>query len=298
MKIAIYGNSRQNAFLPQIADFLKLLDKNGVEIYMSGHFSDYLLKNDIPQNWIILHDFAGADIDRVISLGGDGTFLRAAQWVGRSQTPILGINTGHLGFLASYSLDETDELIKVILDPVVTVEPRMLLNVECPGMPGDFWPYALNEVAFMKSDTSSMLNVRTWIDGHYLADYLADGLIVATPTGSTAYNLSVGGPILDPTLRAMVLSPIAPHSLTMRPLVVRGDSEISAAVFSKAHNYRVSIDGRQFTMPCRIQGKTCDPQVKITRADVVVNIMRRPDSHFSEILRNKMLWGRATISLP
>ena len=161
MKIAIYGNSRQNAFLPQIADFLKLLDKNGIEIYMSGHFSDYLLKNDIPQNWIILHDFASADIDRVISLGGDGTFLRAAQWVGRSQVPILGINTGHLGFLASYSLDETDELIKAILNPVVTVEPRMLLHIECAGMPDDFWPYALNEVAFMKSDTSSMLNVRT-----------------------------------------------------------------------------------------------------------------------------------------
>lgn len=297
MKIAIYGNSRQNAFLPQIAEFLKLLDKNGIEIYMSAHFSDYLLKNDIPQNWIILHDFASADIDRVISLGGDGTFLRAAQWVGRSQVPILGINTGHLGFLASYSLDETDELIKAILNPVVTVEPRMLLHIECAGMPDDFWPYALNEVAFMKSDTSSMLNVRTWIDGHYLVDYLADGLIVATPTGSTAYNLSVGGPILDPTLRAMVLSPIAPHSLTMRPLVVRGDSEVSAAVFSKANNYRVSIDGRQFTMPCCTQGKTCDPQVKITRADVVVNIMRRPDSHFSEILRNKLLWGRATISL-
>lgn len=297
MKIAIYGNSRQNAFLPQIAEFLKLLDKNCIEIYMSGHFSDYLLKNDIPQNWIVLHDFAGADIDRVISIGGDGTFLRAAQWVGPSQVPILGINTGHLGFLASYSLDETDELIKAILNPVVTVEPRMLLHIECAGMPDDFWPYALNEVAFMKSDTSSMLNVRTWIDGHYLADYLADGLIVATPTGSTAYNLSVGGPILDPTLRAMVLSPIAPHSLTMRPLVVRGDSEISAAVFSKANNYRVSIDGRQFTMSCCTQGKTCDPQVKITRADVVVNIMRRPDSHFSEILRNKLLWGRATISL-
>ena len=204
---------------------------------------------------------------------------------------------GHLGFLASYSLDETDELIKAILNPVVTVEPRMLLHIECAGMPDDFWPYALNEVAFMKSYTSSMLNVRTWIDGHYLTDYLADGLIVATPTGSTAYNLSVGGPILDPTLRAMVLSPIAPHSLTMRPLVVRGDSEISAAVFSKANNYRVSIDGRQFTMSCCTQGKTCDPQVKITRADVVVNIMRRPDSHFSEILRNKLLWGRATISL-
>lgn len=297
MKIAIYGNSRQNAFLPQIAEFLKLLQQNGIEIYMSGHFSDYLLKNDIPQNWIILHDFASADIDRVISLGGDGTFLRAAQWVGRSQVPILGINTGHLGFLASYSLDETDELIKAILNPVVTVEPRMLLHIECAGMPDDFWPYALNEVAFMKSDTSSMLNVRTWIDGHYLTDYLADGLIVATPTGSTAYNLSVGGPILDPTLRAMVLSPIAPHSLTMRPLVVRGDSEVSASVFSKANNYRVSIDGRQFTMPCCTQGKTCDPQVKITRADVVVNIMRRPDSHFSEILRDKLLWGRATISL-
>ena len=274
MKIGIYGNSRQNAFLPQIAEFLKLLDKNGIEIYMSGHFSDYLLKNDIPQNWIVLHDFAGADIDRVISIGGDGTFLRPPQ-----------------------SLDETDELIKAILNPVVTVEPRMLLHIECAGMPDDFWPYALNEVAFMKSYTSSMLNVRTWIDGHYLTDYLADGLIVAKPTGSTAYNLSVGGPILDPTLRAMVLSPIAPHSLTMRPLVVRGDSEISAAVFSKANNYRVSIDGRQFTMSCCTQGKTCDPQVKITRADVVVNIMRRPDSHFSEILRNKLLWGRATISL-
>lgn len=293
--VAVYGNPRQAAYLSQIARFLQLLEERGVAIYVYDEFDNFLRMGGVEGSWHPCREFPREKVRCTTSIGGDGTFLRCAQWCGASGVPILGINTGHLGFLASYSFDETEELVRVLLDGSGRVEPRMLLKVESPDMPSDVWPYALNEVAMLKSDTASMVNIRTWIDGNYLADYLADGLIIATPTGSTAYNLSVGGPILEPTVENMVLSPSAPHSLTMRPLVIGGDACVTAAVISKAHKCRISIDGRPFTIRCRSQVEGCAPELRVTKADFSINILRRPDSHFSQILRNKLLWGQGTV---
>ncbi len=294
--IAIYGNTRQDAYLPRIARFLHTLEGHGVTLYVEGRFSEYLRRGGVYGRWEVREAFPADDVDRVVSLGGDGTFLRCARWVAYHGTPILGINTGHLGFLASYSFDEMDELVHILLGGLGRIEPRMVLRVVSGCLPEGVWPYALNEVAILKSDSSSMLDICTWIDGNYLADYLADGLLVATPTGSTAYNLSVGGPILDPTVSNMVLSPVAPHSLTMRPLVVGGDSQVAVAVSSKAHRCRISLDGLAFSMPCIQEGETAQPALSITKAGFAVNILRRPESHFSDILRNKLMWGRGLIS--
>lgn len=288
----MYGNPKQNAYIGRILSFIDSLLEHGMTLWANSEFSDYLQANGLKQRWTPAGQLP-AGLDCIVSIGGDGTFLRAAQWAGDSGVPILGINTGHLGFLASYSFDETDLLIDVLTKGNGRIEPRMLLHVECDDMPADFWPYALNEVAIIKSDSASMVNVRTWINNGYLADYLSDGLIVSTPTGSTAYNLSVGGPILEPTASNIVLSPIAAHSLTMRPLVVGGDAEVRAAVISRTGKCRISMDGRTFKLHTHKHDENVEPAIRITRSRFTINILRRPDSHFAEILRNKLLWGTA-----
>ncbi len=269
-----------------LVEFFRKLREKGFSVSVCRIFGDYLAQHGIaPEGFRIVDELPG-DTECVISIGGDGTFLRAAQWVSGREVPILGINTGHLGFLASYSLEETDELTEVIEKDAGVVERRMMLEVECGAMPADFQPYALNEVAVMRGETASMVTVHAEVDGYFLADYMADGLVVATPTGSTAYNLSAGGPILMPTLDCAVLSPIAPHSLTMRPLVVRGDSEIRLTASSRVRFARVSLDGRYFMMECG------EDELRIRRAPFHVAVLRRPGAGFAGLLRQKLLWGR------
>ncbi|MDE5869803.1 MAG: NAD(+)/NADH kinase, partial [Muribaculaceae bacterium] len=207
-----------------------------------------------------------------------------AQWAGECEIPILGVNTGHLGFLASYSLEDTDELLSDVLEDRIRLERRAVIEVECAAMPERFWPYALNEVAVLKGETASMVTVHADIDGYFLADYMSDGLLISTPTGSTAYNLSVGGPILQPTLSCLILSPIAPHSLTMRPLVVSGDSCIALTPRSREGDCRVSLDGRSFLMHS-------GDSLILKEARFKVNVVRRADGNFSRLLRNKLGWA-------
>lgn len=291
-EIAIYGNPKQNDYIGRIEVFLKALTDRGMRLWVYKEFSDYLRAFGVSCDWTPTRRLP-REAERLVSIGGDGTFLRAAKWAGKSGVPILGINTGHLGFLASYSFRETEELVEVLCSGDGRVEKRMLLKVESPDMPANFYPYALNEVAILKSDSASMVNVRTWVNDCYLADYLADGLLVATPTGSTAYNLSAGGPILEPTVSNMVLSPVAPHSLTMRPLVIGGDVEVKASVSCGARRCRVSLDGRTFMLSCGEEYDHGSPSLRITSAAYTVNILHRPDYHFADILRNKLLWGAA-----
>lgn len=286
-RLAVFGNNHQEGYLPLLKDFLWSLASREFEVSLSECFCRYLSANgvNIPDNMHVVSCLP-EDTECVISIGGDGTFLRAAQWVGNREIPILGINTGHLGFLASYSLDEMDELMDVLAADEAEVERRSVLEIDCAAMPDDFWPYALNEVAVLRGETASMVTVRAEVDGYFLADYMADGLVVATPTGSTAYNLSVGGPILMPTLECAVLSPIAPHSLTMRPLVVDGDSEIRLTTSSRVEYSRVSLDGRYFMMACDRD------ELRIRKASFSVMVLRRPDASFVRVLRNKLLLGK------
>lgn len=282
--IAVCGNCRQGEYVARIGQFIRLLLSRGVRVGVRRRFRDYLAQViDLPAGAESIETPEGASA--VVSIGGDGTFLHTARWVGSLGVPVLGINTGHLGFLANYTIDETEELVDALLGGKTVVQRRSLLRICCPAMPEGFFPYALNEVALLKEETSSMISVNVEVDGGYLADYLADGLLVATPTGSTAYNLSVGGPILDPSLSCMVLSPVAPHTLTLRPIVIDGGSRLRAVVTSRSADFRVSVDGESFIAPC-------GTPVLLEPAPYQILTLRRPADTFSSTLRNKLLWGR------
>ena len=285
--ISIFGNNYQEEYLEELGILFGELVSHDFRVYVKQNFGKYLRDNSVPLSEKI--EFVEAlptDTECVLSIGGDGTFLRASEWVGASGVPILGINTGHLGFLASYYLNEVDDIINVLKSDNGTRENRALLEVKCSRMPEGFLPYALNEVVIQRGSNATMVSIHAEIDDHFLADYLADGLVVSTPTGSTAYNLSIGGPILQPTLRCFVISPIAPHSLTMRPLVVAGDSRLKFSATSRSKEVRVSLDGRDFAMPCE------GDYLEVTRAPFTVQVLRRPDASFSRLLRNKLLWGK------
>lgn len=284
-RISIFGSQYQDSHLAGLQYLLEQLENKGFEVAVEENFAKYLRRSGIRTGSARDASLFPEDTECVLSIGGDGTFLHAARWIGKSETPIMGINTGHLGFLAGYSLAETDELLDVLATGRGVEERRAVVEVSCDALPQDFWPYALNEVAVLKGDTASMVTVHADIDGLYLADYQSDGLVVATPTGSTAYNLSVGGPIMQPTLKCLVISPIAPHSLTMRPLVVSGDSRVMLRASSRVGDCRVSLDGRSFLMPC-------GEPLLIKEADFRVVVLRRPDTNYPEILRSKLLWGK------
>ncbi|MDE7412592.1 MAG: NAD(+)/NADH kinase [Muribaculaceae bacterium] len=282
--LAIYGNQYQQGHLPALRRFFDLLAERDFMVYIEREFYDYLSSEGVWVDDVFIVEEFPCGVECVVSIGGDGTFLQAAQWVGKREAPILGVNTGHLGFLASYSLEDAEELLGVLADDRFRLERRAVIEVSCDAMPPLFWPYALNEVAVLKGDTASMVTVHAEIDGYFLADYMSDGLLISTPTGSTAYNLSVGGPILQPTLSCLVLSPIAPHSLTMRPLVVSGDSRIVLTPRSRVRECRVSLDGRSFLM-------CAGDSLVLKEAPFRVCVVRRADGNFSRLLRNKLGWA-------
>ncbi|MCM1153435.1 MAG: NAD(+)/NADH kinase [Muribaculum sp.] len=287
-RVAIFGNHFQDDYRGRIADFVDLLEHEELEVRMERGFLEYVKRGSGVA--LTCSGFEAGELGRfrpdvAISIGGDGTLLRTARRVGRLGVPILGLNTGHLGFLASYSISDFSRIPDFLLGKTPRLEEsRSLLRLECEGMPSDFYPYALNEVALTKEDTSSMISVEARVDGEFLADYQADGLVISTPTGSTAYNLSLGGPIMQPELRNMVLSPIAPHTLTLRPIVIDIRSVVEASVTSLAHSFRVSVDGHSFTLPC-------GSVLKVKEADFRVTTLRDPSDQFFTTLRRKLLWG-------
>jgi len=224
--------------------------------------------------------------DMALSVGGDGTFLRTAARVGTSDIPILGINAGHLGFLADVPLDELQEALReVLVEGKYTVQHRRLLQLEIHNCTQKYQRYALNEVSILKRDQSSMVSVSVWIDGVFLNQYDADGLVIATPTGSTAYAMSGGGPILEPLSQCWVIVPIAPHSLTTRPLVIRDSCTIDIEVRSRNNIYLVAVDGQTVHL-------TTQSRLTLTKADHTVGVVRRTDHTFWDTLRNKLMWGR------
>lgn len=226
------------------------------------------------------------DTEMALSVGGDGTFLRTAADVGVSDIPILGINAGHLGFLTDVPLEEIDAMLPAILtEQQYEVDYRNLLQLEISDCPHYYHPYALNEVAILKRDHSSMVSVSVWIDGRFLNQYDADGLVIATPTGSTAYALSGGGPILDPSTHCWVIVPIAPHTLTTRPLVIRDECTLDIEVRSRNRVYLVAVDGETTHL-------TTQSHLHLTKAHHQIGIVRRLESSFYDILRNKLSWGR------
>lgn len=285
LRFALFGKEFQAGKTVSIHRLIDSLKARGAEIYIERTFFQYItsaLGMEVEVSGVF--DNYNFDVDFVISIGGDGTFLRAASMVGSKATPIIGVNTGRLGFLADIHPDEIDHAIAEIVDGHYAVEPHAVIMVEADGEIIEGSPFALNDIAVLKRDNAAMISVRTCINGEYLVTYQADGLIVSTPTGSTAYGLSNGGPIIVPDADILCLTPVAPHSLNVRPIVINDDSEITLEVESRSHNFLVAIDGRSE----KLLESTC---LTIRKAPYTINIVKRDSRSYFSTLREKMMWG-------
>lgn len=285
MKVGIFGSQYQQEKQSIIRRVFSKLTSLEAKIYVDTLFHDYLLDAfgfEPPINGLLTGDIF--DLDVAISLGGDGTFLRTAARVNRQNIPILGINTGRLGFLADVGSTDVEDTLEELFKHYYKVEERILLRLETESRAYKGYNYALNEVAVLKRDTSSMITIHTSLNGEYLTSYQADGLVIATSTGSTAYSMSVNGPIILPQDNSIVLSPVAPHSLNVRPLVIPNDFEITLGVESRNRTFLISLDGRSEIFPAGIQ-------LKVSKADYTTKVIKRYNHTFYETLREKLMWG-------
>ncbi len=225
-------------------------------------------------------------VDLMVSFGGDGTMLRAATYLKNADIPLVGVNTGRLGFLSTVHKEAVDYLVRQFMDGNYRIEHRRLLSIECRESPGIFTDmnFALNEFALSRKDTTSMITIDTHLNDEFLTSYWADGLIISSPTGSTGYSLSCGGPVISPGVRAWVLTPIAPHNLNARPLVVPDDTRIRVRVSGREDHHLVSLDSRIYTVPN-------DWEFTIQKADFMLKMLLLPEENFLTTLRNKLLWG-------
>lgn len=283
MKIAVFGNNHQKE--DQIKNIIETLQKNEVDVYLENSFREYLCSSySLFCDTTKIIDEQDFDTDLVISIGGDGTFLRSAAKIGDKGIPIWGVNTGRLGFLADTYSDDFGDALLEILNRNYKIEERTRLYVEIDhNLDGESYT-ALNDVAILKQDSASMITVNVTINGEFLTAYEADGLLVSTPTGSTAYAMSAGGPILSPTLSNFTLTPIAPHTLTSRPLVIDDCSELFIEVESRNANYLLSLDGRSTILPTKAT-------FKVKKAPCALKVIRRTGQNFYDTLRNKLMWG-------
>jgi NAD+ kinase len=285
MKFALFGNTYQAKKSAHTARLLEILRRHEAEVCIHREFYQFLTHDQrlsLPN--VEIFDGHAFQADMVLSIGGDGTFLKAASQVGDRQIPILGINTGRLGFLADVSPEEMEATFNEIQRGDYRVEQRSLLEVKADGQALKGYPFGLNEVAVLKRDSSSMISIHASVDGAYLTTYQADGLVIATPTGSTAYSLSVGGPIIVPNSRTISITPVAPHSLNIRPLVINDDSVITLDVESRSHNFLIAIDGRSETSRegCRLH---------IRKAAHTIGVVKRRQHACFDTLRQKLMWG-------
>lgn len=291
MRFAIFGkpfSDTHSELTYAIFDILKSYDDYILADQDYFHFLEEQQSGRVIScDELIQDDSFQADV--VISIGGDGTFLRTAARVGRKKIPMIGVNTGRLGFLADITEDMARQVIGLIHSGLYTLEKRSLLELRMNGIPDDVPHFALNDIAILKHDISSMINIHTGINGQQLTTYMADGLVIATPTGSTAYSLSVGGPIITPGTDVIELTPVASHSLTMRPLIIQNNRTITINVESRSHSFLVSVDGHSFSC-------ADDTPLEIRRAPFHTNVIKPQGSDFFQTLREKMMWGADTRS--
>jgi len=310
MTIAIFGNAMKPQTLTEVQHILAFMEAKGINVVLSHELRQELNLRDYPsfehtypkgttisdlqnQNTdFVFHEKTNFEpIDFALSIGGDGTFLTSAAAIGKKNIPILGINCGHLGFLAEVQSDDVDAILQQIIEGHYTIEQRSLLNVSVFDKSGSIRdniimaPNALNEIAILKEGLSSMLQIELKVNGELLHTYNSDGLVIATPTGSTAYNLSIGGPLMVPQSRGIILTPIAPHSLTVKPLVVPDDWKFDIRVTSRYDAYMVSVDGRS-------QSLSTDMSLHVERAKYTVKVVQVGDNSFLKSLQNKLNWGK------
>ena len=289
MKIAIYGQYYLNSTEPIIKDIFVFFKKNNVELIIESAFLEMLYeKNIIHETYppFSSHNELDASFDMLISIGGDGTILRAATLVRNSGVAILGINAGRLGFLATVQKEKIDSFLQFVIDKKYSISKRTLLSLDCSPENEAIHEinFAMNEITVSRKDTTSMITIETYLNDEFLNSYWADGLIISTPTGSTGYSMSCGGPILTPEVKSLVITPIAPHNLNARPLVIPDNTEIKLRVTGREDQYLVSLDSRVTTVKN-------ESVLLIKKNPFEINMIEIPEETFLKTLRNKLLWG-------
>lgn len=288
MKIAIYGQFYQRNAESAVEDLLDFFLEKECDIYIEDNFFNMIKHEDNIEKDYHFKTFEKLDksFDALISIGGDGTILRAVTYIKDLAIPIIGINTGRLGFLATIQKEDIASALTEILEGNYRISRRSLLCIETSSKNKEIGTldFALNEIAVSRKNTTSMITVETQLDNEYLTSYWADGLIVSTPTGSTGYSLSCGGPVIMPTSTNFVLTPIAPHNLNARPLVIPDSTEIKLRVSGREDNYLVSLDSRIATL-------ANNTTVKIKKAPFHVKMIELKKESFLDTLRKKLLWG-------
>ncbi|SCY72699.1 NAD kinase [Flavobacterium caeni] len=289
MKVAIYGQYYQNSTEPIIRDIFVFFNNNGVEMVIEANFLQMLYEKQLIKKeykTFASHTELDSSFDMMISIGGDGTILRATTLVRDSGIPILGVNAGRLGFLASVQKDNIEQFLRFAVEKNYKISKRSMLALHCePEIESiSAMNFAMNEVSVSRKDTTSMITIETFLNGEFLNSYWADGLIIATPTGSTGYSLSCGGPILTPDANSLVITPIAPHNLTARPLVIPDDTEIKLRVTGREEHYLVSLDSR-------IASIAKESVLTVRKTPFSINMVEIPGETFLKTLRHKLLWG-------
>lgn len=287
MRIAVYGREFNNTVLPFVQETFRILDEYGIEIIIYDKFYDFISdKIKLPSNYTIFtkSDQLSPSNDILISLGGDGTLLDTLSLVRNSGTPVIGINFGRMGFLASINKTEIEMAIAALVAKNYTVDKRSLLSIESGMDLFDGENYALNDVTIHRRDNSAMMIIHAYMNGEFINSYWADGLITATPTGSTAYSLSCGGPIIYPSAENFVITPVAPHNLNVRPLLVPDNVSLAFEIEARSTKFLVSCDSRMATVARTVK-------ITLSKADFYFNLIRLNDESYLTTLRKKLLWG-------
>lgn len=285
MKIAVFGNIYRTVILSHIELLFNYFKDKDVTLLLDSVLYEFVRDNDkccMERTEIITDNDFEADL--ALSIGGDGTFLNTAARIGRKNIPILGINTGRLGFLADVASEDILPALDAILSNKYITQERSLLHVETSDGTTFDYPYALNEISVLKQDSSSMISITASVNGEMVHTYHADGLLVSTPTGSTAYSMSVGGPLVVPEAENFILTPIASHSLNVRPLIVPDTWTFELEVHSRSQCYLVALDGRSKVLELTTK-------LRITKADYTIKIIKQMNHTFFDTLKNKLLWG-------
>jgi NAD+ kinase len=288
MKIAIYGYKSQENSAEHVAELIDEFQKVNAKIFIEKGFLAFLAKQkpNFEFDDFTIEKGLDATFDLFVSFGGDGTILRATTFVQDLGIPIVGVNTGRLGFLSTFKKEDVRKLVTEFVKGAFTIVERSLLvaNTEPDLLNFGNLNFALNEITVSRKDTTSMITVETYLNDEYLTSYWADGLIISTPTGSTGYSLSCGGPVIEPTAKSLVLTPIAPHNLNARPLVISDETVIRLKVSGREENHLVSLDSRIASLE---NGR----EIHVKKAPFTVKMVEYTSESFLKTLRNKLLWG-------
>jgi NAD+ kinase len=291
-KVAIYGQSYSISAEKEIQILLKVLEENNIVSFIEKKFYDLLIEGNIlDKKYPTFSHFSdlNSSFETVFTLGGDGTILRAVTYIRDLSIPILGINTGRLGFLATINKKTIRESINLILKGEYSIQERSLLEVQTSPKTDELSElnFALNEVTIARKNTTSMIGVKTSLNNEYLTNYWADGLIIATPTGSTGYSLSCNGPVISPDSKNLIITPIAPHNLNARPMVISDETSIQLTIDSREKDFLISLDSR-------ITSVSKNTQIFLKKAPFTIKSIIPNNQSFLQTLRSKLLWGEDT----